>query len=173
MKIIVGSKNPVKIESVREAFEHYFDSVEVEGVIIESGVSAQPFNDDILKGAKNRARALKEQYSADYYVGIEGGITKRLETWFCFAASCVIDKNGKEGLGITHHFPLPPKVMEKILSEGKELGYVMDEITTEKNTKQKGGAIGFFTKGVISRKDQCRESVVMALIPFLHPEHFF
>ncbi|MEW6005936.1 MAG: DUF84 family protein [Stygiobacter sp.] len=32
MKILGGSTNPVKIESVREAFSCYFENIEVEGI---------------------------------------------------------------------------------------------------------------------------------------------
>jgi len=53
MLILVGSKNPVKIESVKEAFEKYFSNVDVQGVEVSSGVSDQPVNEDTFRGAKN------------------------------------------------------------------------------------------------------------------------
>lgn len=38
MKILMGTKNPGKIEGARQAFEKYFDSVEIEGISVESEV---------------------------------------------------------------------------------------------------------------------------------------
>jgi len=60
MKILVGSKNPVKIESVKEAFEKYYDEVEVTGFSVESNVPAQPYNDETFFGAENRAFELNK-----------------------------------------------------------------------------------------------------------------
>jgi len=42
IKVIVGSKNPVKINSVKEVFSKYFKGLEVEGKEIDSQVSGQP-----------------------------------------------------------------------------------------------------------------------------------
>ena len=60
MKILVGSKNPVKIKSVEEAFSLYFQNFSVEGIEVNSGVPVQPINDETYIGAQNRAARLKE-----------------------------------------------------------------------------------------------------------------
>ena len=59
MKILMGTKNPGKIEGARQAFEKYFDSVEIEGISVESNVGAQPVNEEILQGAKNRIKNMR------------------------------------------------------------------------------------------------------------------
>ena len=81
MKILVGSKNPVKLKAVKETFEMYFDSIEVVGITVESNVPDQPIDEETFKGAENRARSLalindKQKLHADFFVGIEGGISK-------------------------------------------------------------------------------------------------
>ena len=60
MKVLMGTKNPGKIEGAKQAFEKYFDEVEVQGIAVESEVSNQPFDADIVKGAKNRVKNLKK-----------------------------------------------------------------------------------------------------------------
>ena len=177
MKILVGSKNPVKISSVEEAFKNYFDNIEVIGMEVKSGVSIQPVNDETFTGAQNRALKLKEindsqNLCAKLFVGIEGGITKRFDKWFAFGCMCVIDNNGRTGFGTSPHFELPQSVVEKLL-QGIELGDVMDEIMNQQNTKQKHGAIGYFTNGVMNRKELYIEGLKVAVIPFLHKEMFF
>lgn len=59
MKILIGTKNPGKIEGAKQAFEKYFENVEMEGVAVDSEVGDQPFNEEILQGAKNRVENLK------------------------------------------------------------------------------------------------------------------
>ncbi len=109
---------------------------------------------------------------ADFFVGVEGGVAQHGGHWLCFGVTVVLDQEGREGLGLSPHFPLPPSVAAQ-LNGGKELGDVMDELTGGTNTKQKGGACGFFTKSVYLRKDQFVSSTVMALVPFQHEQLFF
>jgi inosine/xanthosine triphosphatase len=177
MKILVGSRNPVKIASVEESFTKYFSTVDVEGVEVNSGVSVQPVDDETYTGAHNRTLRLKElndsqKLDADFFVGIEGGITKQFDKWFAFGCICIVDREGRVGFGLSPHFELPPSIIEKLL-RGIELGDVMDEIMNQQNTKQKHGAIGFFTNGVMNRKELYIEGLKVAIIPFLHKDMFF
>ena len=50
MKVLIGTKNPGKIEGAKLAFEKYFDNIEIEGIPVESEVSNQPVNEEIFKG---------------------------------------------------------------------------------------------------------------------------
>ncbi len=177
MKILVGSKNPVKIDAVKEAFSKYFNGVEVKDMSAESSVSPQPVGDETFRGAKNRASWLKkindeESLNADYFIGIEGGISRFFNMWFALGLICIIDKEGKAGFGASPLFELPGSVTEELL-KGIELGEVMDKITGNHNTKQKGGAISYFTNGVMDRKELYVQGVITAFIPFLHKELFF
>lgn len=164
MKVIVGSNNPVKIEAVEKAFLKYFKGIEIEGVEIWSGVCLQPFDEETFKGAKNRAENLKKKYKADYYVGIEGGIAEKK---FVFTAFHIIDKKGKKGVSSSAYFKLPKNVCKKLL-KGFELGDIIDTVAEKKNLKQKGGAVGYFSKGVVKRKDLYFQGVILALIPFIN-----
>jgi len=177
MKILVGSKNPVKIKSVEEAFSLYFQNFSVEGIEVNSGVPVQPINDETYIGAQNRAARLKEMsevqnLDADFFVGIEGGIAKLFNRWFAFGCMCIIDKENNVGFGNSPNFELPDMIVKKLLT-GSELGRVMDEILNQQNTKQKQGAIGFFTNGVMNRKELYVEGLKVAIIPFLHKDMFF
>ena len=60
MKILIGTKNPGKIEGAKQAFERYFNNVNIEGVPVSSNVGDQPINEEIFQGAKNRVKNLKE-----------------------------------------------------------------------------------------------------------------
>jgi len=41
-KVLIGSENRVKIESVRQSFSRFFDPLEIHGLSVDAGVSAQP-----------------------------------------------------------------------------------------------------------------------------------
>lgn len=178
IKILVGSKNPVKINAAKEGFLKYFDEVEVKNFDVPSGVSVQPINsDETFKGAENRAKKLKEindnnQMGYDFFVGIEGGISETYGKWFAYGCMCIIDKTGKKSFGTSPHFEIPDPVTERLLKR-EELGHVMDEIMKTENSKVKGGAIGFFTNDVMDRKDLYFDGVIVALVPFLHKNLYF
>ena len=83
MKILIGTKNPGKIEGAKQAFEKYFNNIEIEGIPVNSNVGDQPINKEILQGAKNRVKNLKEyalnnNIEADFYISSEAGITYSL-----------------------------------------------------------------------------------------------
>jgi inosine/xanthosine triphosphatase len=177
MKILVGSDNPVKIEAVREAFSHYYEEVEIVSFEVESGVPDQPVNDDTYKGAENRANELvvineRKNLNADFFVGVEGGILQVYQRWFGFGCMCIINKDGNKSFGTSAHFELPNNVTERLL-QGEELGNVMDEVQNKQNTKQKQGAIGYFTAGVMNRKELYVPGLISALVPFNHPVDYF
>lgn len=171
MKIFVGSMNPVKVEAVREVFEEFFDDVKVVGEEVGSGVSRQPFGDEVIRGAEDRARKALKLVDADYGVGIEGGIMKLGNRWYNLGFVVIINREGKMGTGTSGWFECSPSILEK-LKKGKELGEVIDELTGRKDTKMQEGAIGLFTKGKISRKDLYKHGVFMALIPFIASDFF-
>ena len=166
MKVAVGSTNPIKIQAVKEAFQEMFGKGDVIGVKVKSDVSDQPFNDEVLKGAVNRAEKALKLTEAKFGVGIEGGVIQLGEKWYNLGFVTIIDTKGIRGTGTSGWFECPPKILEQ-LKRGKELGDVMDDLTGRKNMKTQNGAIGIFTKGKVPRKDLYKHGVFMALIPFL------
>ena len=173
MKIVVGSTNPVKVESVREVFQTYFPGCEVVGVEVQSGVSAQPMGEDeTIRGAKNRAKAaLGTAADVDFGVGIEGGYCEKDDRPMESAWIAVQAKNGEVGFGGGLYFELPQKIAKRIQA-GEELGPIMDDLTKMTNVKQGVGAIGILTHGQLSRKQAYEHLVYQALVNFVSPEWF-
>lgn len=136
MKILMGTKNPGKIEGARQAFEKYFDNIDIEGIAVESNVGAQPVNEEILQGAKNRIKNLKKyannnNIKADFYIASEAGITNLLGEWIDINAVVIEDSKGFQSIGTSQGFPIPDKYIEEI--KQTELGKVMDRLFREKN----------------------------------------
>jgi len=168
MKILVASKNPVKINAVKHGFKRMLPSAqfEVTSADVPSGVSSQPLGDrETYEGAHNRAsNAKKLSTGADLFVGIEGGVAFDNEEMQAFAWVVVLS-NDQLGKAKTSTFYLP-KAVARLVNEGKELGEADDIIFNQHNSKQAGGAIGILTKNVIDRTQYYTEAVVLALIPF-------
>lgn len=170
MKIVVASKNPVKIKATLLGFESYFTGVVAEGVNVESEVADQPMsNAETLLGARNRAKNAKQQFpKSDFWVGIEGGI-ETTENGLTAFAWIVIFSGENSGEARTTSFRLPPKVAE-LIEQGYELGIANDILFKKKNSKQKTGAVGILTNNKVSRTDLYKQAVQLALIPFLNPK---
>ena len=173
MKILMGTKNPGKIEGARQAFEKYFDSVEIEGISVESEVGNQPFNEEILQGAKNRIKNLKEyantnNIKADFYIASEAGITNLLGEWIDINAVIIEDSKGFQSIGTSQGFPIPDKYIEEI--KQTELGKVMDRLFRGKELGKGKGGISFLTKVEITRIDLTRNAFIMALTRFINED---
>ena len=171
MKILMETKNPGKIQGAREAFEKYFDNVEIEGIAVDSEVGDQPFDEEILQGAKNRVKNLKEyakknNIEADFYISSEAGITKLLGGWIDINLAVVENSEGIQSIGTSQGFPIPDKYIEEI--KETELGKVMDKIFSGNELSKGKGGISYLTKDEISRIDLTRNAFIMALTKFIN-----
>lgn len=173
MKILMGTKNPGKIEGARQAFEKYFDNIDIEGIAVESNVGAQPVNEEILQGAKNRIKNLKKyannnNIKADFYIASEAGITNLLGEWIDINAVVIEDSKGFQSIGTSQGFPIPDKYIEEI--KQTELGKVMDRLFSGKELGKGKGGISFLTKDEVTRIDLTRNAFIMALTRFINED---
>lgn len=169
-QVIIASRNPVKILCVKQAFEKVFpeQAFHFEGISVPSGVSEQPITDEeTFAGARNRAiNAGKAEPSADFWVGVEGGIQKTGSEMEAFAWVVVLAED-KTGKARTASFQLPPAVVE-LIDQGMELGHADDVVFKRENSKQQNGAVGILTNDLIDRVGYYEPAVILALIPFLN-----
>jgi len=173
-KVIVASKNPVKINATKKAFESVFpeENFEVVGMEVPSFVSDQPMSDEeTLEGAINRAENAKlAKKDADFWVGIEGGIETDGVDMDAFGWMIILSEK-RFGQARSCTFPLPPYVA-KAVNAGQELGHVNDAFFKMHNSKQGGGAVGSLTNNVVTRMDLYVQPLILALIPFVQENLF-
>ena len=170
--VAVGSTNPVKVTAVRTIIQRVWPEAQVEGISVPSGVSEMPMSEaEIIKGARNRAQAARERLSADLGVGLEGGLHEESFGWALQGWVAVVDGNGRSHIGSGTRLLLPEGIVQRVLA-GEELGFVMDDLLGEENVKQKGGAIGALTAGLIMRQEAFTHSVAYALAPFIAPKFY-
>ncbi len=171
MRIVVASKNPVKIAATEKAFAAHFagQQLELTAIEVDSGAGEQPRSDAATRdGARSRAiNARSTIPDADYWVGMEGGIDTFDDQLMAFAWMAVQDRSGRFGEARSVTLPLPPAVRE-LIAAGLELGAANDRVFATVNSKQGGGAFGLLTEGRYTRESVYCQTLIIALVPLVN-----
>ena len=84
LTVLVGSKNPTKVNAVKDAFFEVFPEqfFSIKGIKVESNVSDQPMtNEETFNGAKNRVVNM-ESNNGDFYVDMKSLTIKNDKRFF-------------------------------------------------------------------------------------------
>jgi inosine/xanthosine triphosphatase len=183
-RVRVGSRNGPKIAAVSDAFAAYVPGVEVRGVEVASGVSAQPIGfEEIVSGARNRARAACESADCDLGVGIEDGLVAlplgaaSAGTQHLNIGCAAITDGERFSLGFSSAFAYPPEVSLPAVLDREPIGALFDRLWRERRGGLDGpplpravGNIGKLTAGVLPRSEYARHAVLCALVAFVNPD---
>jgi inosine/xanthosine triphosphatase len=173
MRIVVGSQNPVKRNAVYQAFSQYFDAVEIISAKVDSGVQPFPMSQpETLQGAINRAHsAQKEEPSADFSVGIEGGLFTFNNTTYIQAIAAVL-QNTVIGVARSVAIEVSQTLVAKIDPTSDTSKETVDQLMGRNNLFQNEGVMGVLTQNRLTRTQVLRDAVVCALPRFLIPEFY-
>ncbi len=174
MKVVVGSKNPVKLQATRNVLEKIYTELEIQAIDVDSEVPDQPIGlKTTVQGAINRA---KNAFYSDFdlSVGIESGLLEvpHSITGYLDLQWCAIYDGEKITLGVSAGFEYPPMVIEQVLG-GKEVGDVMDQVTGVDKLGQKTGAVSHLTQGMLDRTGNTEQCVLMAMVPRMNEGVYF
>lgn len=179
MKIIIGSKNPNKVDAVKDVFVERFpgELIEVDLKEVSSGIPEQPLSLDVtITGAINRAKNAFNKGSCDLSVGIEGGLISvpQSHSGYMQCEACVFYDGVDLYLGLSGAFSMPKNVMKSIIEKGIDLNESFRNHGYTKNDciGYSEGAIGVLSKGAINRKKYTEQAVHMALIHYVSREVF-
>ncbi|MEM8534789.1 MAG: inosine/xanthosine triphosphatase [Chloroflexota bacterium] len=168
--IAVGSSNPSKVNAVRSVIERAQLEATVHPFDAPSGVASQPIGvAEMTQGARQRAMYARTSMQADWGVGMEGGVEFDQDgsVWL-FSMVVIVTKEQGESRARGGQIRLPSIVAQR-LHTGAELGPLMDELVGTTDLKRGLGAIGYLTKGLITREESYCDSFSRALAPLLHP----
>lgn len=180
-RIAVGSTRRPKLNAVTEAAALFKEllapemTLEIQGYEVESGVGHTPSSrEELMRGARQRAEALVERLratgdSADYFVGLEGGLDVAVEngTRCVLLESWAYVTDGKRGhFGCSGSIELPEALAEDVLSNGTELSEAIDRFAGAVGIRDAQGAWGVLSGNLISRQEAFRVAVVTAFAPF-------
>ncbi|MFP1749786.1 inosine/xanthosine triphosphatase [Lonsdalea quercina] len=162
--VVASTTNPAKINAVTLAFADVFgaENCRIEGVDVDSGVPHQPLGSlETRTGARNRVMMARQvRPEADFWVGVEAGIEDNMTfAWM------VVENATIRGESRSASLMLPETVLLGV-REGRELGEEMARLSGIENVNQKGGAIGVFTNGKLTRASVYHQALLLALVPF-------
>lgn len=174
LKVAVGSKNPVKINAVKEAFEKlWFPNVEIVGFDDPEmrWVDHQPLTkDSTAEWAFNRAKyCLKTNRDFDMALGLEWWVffDDKKEKSYLFWVVAVVDKEWYENHSFSWDLLLP-NILRDLLLKWEELWNAMDKTIHTQNIKQWQWTTWFLMWWVIDRQTWFMINTVQALIPWIH-----
>jgi inosine/xanthosine triphosphatase len=166
--VVVASTNPVKLRAAARGFAAMFPAaaINVRSQPVPACAAAQPHGDDeTRRGACGRALAAQRLApQANYWVGIEGGVTDLGDAMTAYAWVAVRGER-QTGQARTGTFFLPAAVAD-LVRQGLELGVADDRVFGRTDSKRDCGAVGLLTGGAIDREALYQQAVSLALIPF-------
>lgn len=172
MKIIIGTKNQKKIDVALGVFKSVLgvEDVTVEARDAQSGVPEAPHDQETYQGAYNRATECFKVGGADYYIGIESGLTERYGNMFEEAWAIVISHDGAERVGYSSGLMLPKTVVDR-MNAGQKHNEIMAYFDKEFNLPDDNrDTWSRYTGGNISRQVSLEEALRNALIQVVHSE---
>ncbi len=168
LRVAVGSKNPVKLRATRNVLRALAGCVRVTGVRVEKPF-AQPLGQaQIIRGAVTRAQQALKASSYDFGVGIEAGLVPapRTRSGFVDVQWCaILDREGNLTLGHGSGFEYPRKAIEEVFVRKREVGKVMERLSGIKRIGERMGAIGYLSRGRLTRTRLTEQAVFMAMLP--------
>lgn len=174
--IYVGTGNPAKRDAAERVFARVFpeEQWEVRSVEVDTDVPEQPFEGDVARGARERARAAAQWGDADYGVGVEAGLIwhETLDVYFDVQYAVVVDRDGHATAGHGPGFVYPPSVVETVVNGRRTVGEAMAELSGIAEIGQRMGAIGYLSRGHMDRTVLTEQAILMALVPRLRQEHY-
>jgi inosine/xanthosine triphosphatase len=169
VRISVGTENKIKLEAVKNVLSKVFSDLEILHSEVPSGVSEQPWDDDTITGARNRAEAVLEKFeNSQFGIGIEAGLINndKLDTYFDVQYCAIVDCGGRVTYGHGSGFYYPEKVFDGVKA-GSTVGEVMSKVTGVPDIGSKQGAIGHLSEGLLTRESLTEQAVLMAMVPRL------
>lgn len=168
LRVAVGSKNPVKLRATRNVLRALVGRVRVTGVRVEKPF-AQPLGQaQTIEGAASRAEQALKTGNYDFGVGIEAGLAPapRTRSGFVDVQWCaILDREGNLTLGHGSGFEYPLKVTEEILVRRREVGKAMERLSGIERIGERMGAIGYLSRGRLTRTRLTEQAVFMAMLP--------
>lgn len=171
-RVAVGSTNPAKVEAVRSVFSRVWPGVNIRPVAVATppDVGEMPVGEQVKAGAIYRAMTALGP-DDEFGVGLEGGVEFEGETCYLFNWVAVVHRDGRRSAAPSGKLRLPAAYAQAIRA-GRVLGDLMIEKVGRDDVNAREGAVGYLTRGLVSRQRFFEECLALALAPFLSPEEY-
>lgn len=179
MHLAVGTTNTGKIQAVERACALYdaLKGATVTGVSVPSGVADQPMSlEEIITGAKNRAKGAYESGTFSLAFGIESGIfpVPHTKSEYMDTSCCAIYDGQDFHLGLAPCFEYPKKIIQAVLNRGLEItdAAVAAGFFADREERTRNGMVGRLTGNRVTRIDYTLLAIQMAMVHLENAEHY-
>ncbi len=177
MRVHVGTGNRVKRDAVQRVLQRLDPETDWDVGLVEAetDVPEQPWEADVARGARQRARAAATTPDPPAYgVGVEAGLVwnEVLGVYFDVQYAVIRDQRGHETAGHGPGFVYPPAVVRAVSHEGRTVGEAMSSLTGIDDIGSRMGAIGYLSLGHMDRTALTEQAILMAWLPRLRPERY-
>lgn len=179
--VALGSSRASKLEAVRRSLDRIasvderWRGAQIIARSVETSAPAMPLTDTQLAlGALERARAvramlLREGLSAQFFVGLEGGLHSfELEgLWHTQLRGWAYVTDGeRSGFGISPSIGVPDYIARRVTEGGQELSAVIDEVAGQEDVRSRQGAWGVLSRDLLGRAESFEAALIAAFAPF-------
>ena len=147
---------------------------------VKTDAPPMPLTDwELMSGARQRAHAVRDlliqqKLEADLYVGLEGGfhsITLEGE-WHTFLRGWAYATDGERGsFGMSPSITVPDAIVKSV-TQGKELGLVIDEFSGARDVRSRQGAWGVLSRDLLTRSMSFEAALIAAFAPFYNRDMY-
>jgi len=169
--IALGSTNPTKLKGVEKVAKKLFRKFKLAGIEVTRKVPEQPFEDDTIMGAVERAKAAKQKLKADYGVGLESGLFKFAGRFFD-CQWCAVYDGERVTLGFSMGFEVPAELVDEMRRSRSTMNDLFTNLSGVESIGRKKGAIGYLSHGLAERKEMSEQAFLCAMIPRLSAPNY-
>jgi non-canonical (house-cleaning) NTP pyrophosphatase len=173
-KIVLTSKNPVKISAVKNIVEQLFLDTYFEYIPLDlDAKNAELFGkQQILAFMKNSLSSAREAISdAEYYVCMQGGMEDSGDEMHETAYVMVSDSSGRSEVSGCSTFRVPTQVANEVRN-GKDFAKSVDEFFKVQNTKTTGGFVSILTNGIVNKESHYSQPFAIAISTLIQKSWF-
>ncbi len=169
LRVSLGTDNPAKLRAARRVLQALSLPARVRSVRVRTDVPEQPFGEEALQGAVNRAKAALGE--GDFGIGIEAGLvwSPLSSDYFDVQYCAIVDRAGRVTVGHGPGFTYPPRVVESVKA-GRTVEDAMAHLTGLRGIGSRQGAIGYLTERRLDRDRLTESAVLMAMVPRIRRE---
>ena len=181
MIIAIASKRGPKVEAVKKTLESIQQFLtETPSPInylmydIDGGIAMPRMIEELLHGAQQRVVSLQhllqlEHQHADFFIGMEGGFHTLQSNGknLVFLQSWAYVHNGVNGFfGSSGNVLVPDLIAYEVMSKGRDLAEVIDEVVNQTDIRSKQGTWGILTRDLLTRQQSFEIALTAAFAPF-------
>jgi adenine phosphoribosyltransferase len=152
----------IKLAAIREALAEIGLEAELLPVSTASGVPEQPFGDETVEGALNRALAAQATHPGTWAIGIENGVFDAGVSWRDYGVIQLVSPEGKRRSMFTD----PVTLLVRDVEEAKVRGFAtttVGSVMAEQLGCDPMDPHAYLSRGAKTRKDYLREALVTLL----------